>query len=136
MLACALCRAQSSFPQGDALRRRGRELATLREERSRAGRPLFIRFIRSDEVNVRKVASSAVVRAAMRCSSSHSSLIRSGLVSATFCVGQRPQLRSIGLAIYEITEFAAELFGITVHHARPWTSGAGEMARNWHGLVR
>jgi len=28
------------------------------------------------------------------------------------------------------------MIGITVHHARSWTSGAGEMARNWHGLVR
>ena len=57
------------------------------------------------------------------------------LVSATFCVRQRPQLRSIGSLIYEISEFAAELFGITVYHARSWTSGAGEMARSWHGLV-
>jgi hypothetical protein len=57
-------------------------------------------------------------------------------VSTTFCVGQRPQLRSIGLVIYEISEFAAELFRITVHHASSWRSGAGEMARNWHRLVR
>jgi hypothetical protein len=34
-----------------------------------------------------KVALSAVVRAAVRWSSSHSSFIRSCLVSATFCVG-------------------------------------------------
>ncbi len=111
------------------------ELATLREERSRAGRPLFVRFIRSDGVNVRKVACPRLF--GLLCDAvRHSSLIRSCLVSATFCVGQRPQLRSIGLVLYEISEFAAELFGITVHHARSWTSGAGEMARNWHGLVR
>jgi hypothetical protein len=51
----------------------------------------------------------------------------------TIHVRQRPQLRSIGLVIYEISEFAAELFRITVHHTPPGTSGAeldgGDLAK-------
>jgi hypothetical protein len=45
------------------------------------------------------------------------------LESATCGIRQRPHLRSIGLVIYKISEFATELFGITVHHVRSWTNG-------------
>ncbi|MGB6677704.1 MAG: hypothetical protein WBE44_13505 [Terriglobales bacterium] len=37
------------------------------------------------------------------------------LESATFGIRQRPHLRSIGLVVYEISEFTVEFFGVTVH---------------------
>jgi hypothetical protein len=56
--------------------------------------------------------------------------------SATFCVRQRPQIRSIGLVAHEISEFAAKLVGITVHRVRSWDYRRRvEMMGIWRRLV-